>query len=182
MTAVVTLLAAAALTCSCQSGEVDKGSSSATSANAGQKTAAGAPNAATPPAPQAPAEPAGLPAPADVAAPPANAERTASGLASVVLQPGTGTDKPTPRDKVKVHYSGWTKDGKMFDSSVVQNTPAEFGVTQVIKGWTEGLQLMTVGEKRRFWIPAELAYANSSRPGAPQGLLVFDIELIRIGS
>lgn len=181
MTAVITLLAAAAWTCSCQSGEVDKGSSSATSTNAGDKTATKAPNAAPPSAPSPRAEPAGLPAPADVAAPPANAERTASGLASVVLQAGTGTDKPSLRDKVKVHYSGWTKDGKMFDSSVVQNTPAEFGVTQVIKGWTEGLQLMTVGEKRRFWIPADLAYGDPARrPGAPSGQLTFDVELLDI--
>jgi FKBP-type peptidyl-prolyl cis-trans isomerase len=131
--------------------------------------------------PSPPPEPAGLPAPADVAAPPAAAERTPSGLASVVLTPGTGTDKPTLEDQVKVHYSGWTKDGKMFDSSVTRNTPAEFGVTQVIKGWTEGLQLMVVGEKRRFWIPGELAYGDPpKRPGAPGGQLTFDVELLEI--
>jgi FKBP-type peptidyl-prolyl cis-trans isomerase len=183
MTALVTLVAAAAMTCSCQSGEVSKGSSSSTTTS--DKSAANAPtgaNPATPPSPSpAAAKPAGLPPPADVAAPPANAERTASGLASVVLQAGTGAEKPTLRDKVKVHYSGWTKDGKMFDSSVVQNTPAEFGVTQVIKGWTEGLQLMTVGEKRRFWIPADLAYGEPARrPGAPSGQLTFDVELLEI--
>jgi FKBP-type peptidyl-prolyl cis-trans isomerase len=116
-----------------------------------------------------------------VAAPPANAERTPTGLASVVLTPGTGTEKPTPRDQVKVHYSGWTKDGKMFDSSVARNQPTEFGVTQVIPGWTEGLQLMVVGEKRRFWIPANLAYGDTPRrQGAPSGQLTFDVELLGI--
>jgi FKBP-type peptidyl-prolyl cis-trans isomerase len=135
--------------------------------------------AVTPAAPAAPSKPQ-LPAPADVAAAPANAERSASGLASVVLQPGTGVDKPTLKDQVKVHYSGWTADGKMFDSSVVRNRPAEFGVTQVIKGWTEGLQMMVTGEKRRFWIPANLAYGDSPRPGAPSGQLTFDVELLEI--
>jgi len=118
----------------------------------------------------------GLPAPKDVAEPPASASRTASGLASVVLQTGKGADKPGPRDRVQVHYTGWTKDGKMFDSSVVRGEPAAFALNQVIKGWTEGLQLMTVGEKRRFWIPSELAYGN--RPGRPSGQLTFDVELL----
>jgi FKBP-type peptidyl-prolyl cis-trans isomerase len=127
-------------------------------------------------------KPGDLPAPADVAAPPANAEKTSSGLASVVLTPGSGDGtKPTQNDKVKVHYTGWTTDGKMFDSSQVRGTPATFGVTQVIKGWTEGLQLMTVGEKRRFWIPAGLAYGETpKRPGAPSGQLTFDVELLEI--
>lgn len=129
---------------------------------------------------QAPAaaepEPSGIPAPSDVAAPPASASRTASGLASVVLQAGKGGDKPGPRDRVQVHYTGWTSDGKMFDSSVVRGEPTAFGLNQVIAGWTEGLQLMTVGEKRRFWIPSELAYGN--RPGKPAGQLTFDVELL----
>jgi peptidylprolyl isomerase len=122
-----------------------------------------------------------LPPPKDVAAPPANAEKTSSGLASIVLEPGTGTEKPTTNDQVKVHYTGWTADGEMFDSSVTRGRPASFGVTRVIKGWTEGLQLMTVGEKRRFWIPADLAYGETpKRPGAPAGQLTFDVELIEI--
>jgi peptidylprolyl isomerase len=111
-----------------------------------------------------------------VATPPASASRTASGLASVVLQAGKAGEKPGPRDQVQVHYTGWTKDGKMFDSSVVRGEPASFGLHQVIAGWTEGLQLMTVGEKRRFWIPVELAYQN--RPGKPAGQLTFDVELL----
>jgi peptidylprolyl isomerase len=122
-----------------------------------------------------------LPAPADVAAAPADAEKTPSGLASKVLTKGTGTDHPGAEDKVKVHYTGWMTDGKMFDSSVVRGQPAEFPLDHVIKGWTEGVQLMVVGEKRRFWIPAELAYGNTPRrPGGPSGTLVFDVELLGI--
>jgi peptidylprolyl isomerase len=116
--------------------------------------------------------------PADVAAPPADAQKTADGLASKVLQKGTGKVHPKPTDYVKVHYSGWTTDGKMFDSSVTRNEPASFPLDKVIKGWTEGVPLMVVGEKRRFWIPKELAY--NDRPGKPAGMLVFDIELLDI--
>jgi peptidylprolyl isomerase len=121
-----------------------------------------------------------IPAPADVAAPPAEATATASGLASRVLQAGTGTAHPGPRSKVRVHYSGWTTDGKMFDSSVSRGEPISFGLNQVIPGWTEGVQLMVEGETRRLWIPEKLAYGG--RPGAPAGMLVFDVELIRIES
>jgi len=169
-------LATAVLAIGCESGEVNK----TTTKPAAQATAEVKP-AASPPKPPAPAPSRPeLPAPADVAAPPANAERTASGLASVVLQPGTGAEKPTAQDSVKVHYTGWTSDGKMFDSSVVRGEPAEFGLNRVIKGWTEGLQLMVVGEKRRLWIPANLAYGDSPRPGAPKGQLTFDVELLEV--
>lgn len=119
-----------------------------------------------------------IPAPEDVAAPPADAELTSSGLATKVLQAGTGTDHPGPTDLVEVHYTGWTTDGNMFDSSVVRGKPAGLPLNQVIPGWTEGLQLMVVGEKRRLWIPEDLAYAG--RPGRPAGMLVFDIELLKI--
>jgi peptidylprolyl isomerase len=128
------------------------------------------------------AAPTGLPAPPDVAAPPPDATRTASGLASTVITAGTGTEHPSMNDAVKVNYSGWTTDGKMFDSSVAplqpmrKPEPITLSLAHVIPGWTEGLQLMVVGEKRRFWIPEELAYKG--RPGAPQGMLVFDIELV----
>ena len=115
-------------------------------------------------------------APPDVAAPPADAEVTKSGLASKVLQPGTGEGHPKRTSTVTVHYSGWTTDGKMFDSSVERGQPASFRLDQVIRGWTEGLQLMVEGEKRRFWIPEKLAYGGQR--GAPQGMLVFDVELI----
>lgn len=119
-----------------------------------------------------------IPAPADVAAPPADAERTASGLASRVLTPGTGTRHPSGTSTVEVHYTGWTTDGEMFDSSVARGESIEFPLTGVIQGWTEGLQLMVEGEERRFWIPEELAYGG--QPGRPAGMLVFDVELIRI--
>ena len=119
--------------------------------------------------------------PTDVAAPPADAKKTASGLAYRVLKPGDDSKRPTSSDRVRVHYAGWSKDGKLFDSSYTRGTPATFGVTEVIKGWTEGLQLMSVGEKTRFWIPAELAYGEKpTREGVPAGMLVFDVELVSI--
>jgi FKBP-type peptidyl-prolyl cis-trans isomerase len=121
-----------------------------------------------------------IPAPADVAAPPADATTTSTGLASKVMKPGAGTNHPTARSRVRVHYSGWTTDGKMFDSSVTRNEPISFGLNQVIPGWTEGVQLMVEGETRRLWIPEKLAYAGA--PGAPKGMLVFDVELIKIES
>jgi FKBP-type peptidyl-prolyl cis-trans isomerase len=120
--------------------------------------------------------PAPVPAPADVAKPPADATKSATGLASKVLTPGKGATKPGPADIVTVHYSGWTTDGKMFDSSLSGPTPATFPLNRLIKGWGEGLQLMVAGEKRRFWIPQELAYGG--QPGRPAGMLVFDVELI----
>lgn len=130
------------------------------------------------PASAASAEPTSLPAPPDVAAVPADAERTPSGLASKVIKPGSGEQRPGPEDTVIVHYTGWTTDGRMFDSSVVRGQPARFPLNRVIKGWTEGVQLMRVGEQRRFWIPSELAYGDKpQRPGAPAGMLVFDVEL-----
>jgi peptidylprolyl isomerase len=125
-----------------------------------------------------------IPAPPDVAAPPADATRTASGLASKVLQVGMSNVRPGLRNRARVHYTGWTTDGKMFDSSVARGEPAELGLTEVIPGWTEGLQLMVVGEKRRFWIPGKLAYDNipdtPGMPPHPKGMLVFDIELIAV--
>lgn len=121
-----------------------------------------------------------IPAPPDVAAPPADAKKTASGLAYKVLQPGKGTKHPTATSSVTVHYTGWTTDGKMFDSSVARKEPATFPLNRVIPGWTEGVQLMVEGEKARFWIPGKLAYGDNPRPGAPKGMLVFDIELISI--
>jgi peptidylprolyl isomerase len=118
--------------------------------------------------------------PADVAAPPADAQKTKSGLSSKVLKPGTGTAHPKSSSTVTVHYTGWTPDGKMFDSSVLRGQPANFPLDNVIKGWTEGVQLMVTGESRRFWIPGKLAYDGSERADAPKGLLVFDIELVAI--
>ena len=79
-----------------------------------------------------------------------------------------------------VHYSGWTTDGKMFDSSVARGEPTSFPLNRVIAGWTEGLQLMEAGEKTRFWIPGKLAYGDKPRGGAPGGTLVFDVELLEV--
>jgi peptidylprolyl isomerase len=117
-----------------------------------------------------------IPAPEDVAAPPTDAQTTASGLASKVLSPGKGTTHPAKTDLVTVHYTGWTTDGKMFDSSLTRGKPATFPLDKVIAGWTEGVQLMVGGEKRRLWIPEELAYKG--KEGRPAGMLVFDVELI----
>jgi peptidylprolyl isomerase len=116
-----------------------------------------------------------IPAPPDVAAPPKDATKTASGLATKVLQPGTGTEHPAADEIVTVHYTGWTIDGKMFDSSVVRGEKATFPLNRVITGWTEGLQLMVLGEKRRLWIPEALAYKGQRDP---KGMLVFDVELL----
>lgn len=121
-----------------------------------------------------------IPAPPDVAAPPADALKTPSGLSSKVLRVGLGQARPGLRSRVLVHYTGWTTDGKMFDSSMRTGGPVELSVDQVIPGWTEGLQLMVPGEKRRFWIPGKLAYDNIDVPGAPKGMLVFDVELLEI--
>jgi FKBP-type peptidyl-prolyl cis-trans isomerase len=114
--------------------------------------------------------------PADVAAAPSDAETTESGLASKVITAGSGADHPGKYDTVEVNYTGWTTDGEMFDSSLKRGEPTSFPLNKVIPGWTEGLQLMVTGEKRRFWIPEELAYKG--RRGAPQGMLVFDVELL----
>src|ERR1700730_13312479 len=117
-----------------------------------------------------------IPAPADVAAPPADAKKTASGLASKMITAGTGKTHPLAANLVTVHYTGWTTDGKMFDSSVSRGKPSTFPLDKVIAGWTEGVQLMVAGETRRFWIPEALAYKGQQ--GRPKGTLVFDVELI----
>jgi len=118
-----------------------------------------------------------LPPPADVKAPPNTAKKTPSGLAYRVIKAGKGKRHPTATSSVTVHYTGWTTDGKMFDSSVTNGQPATFPLNGVIAGWTEGLQLMVEGEKMRFWIPENLAY-RGRRP--PFGMLVFDVELLKI--
>ncbi len=117
-------------------------------------------------------------APPDVKGPPDDAKRTATGLAYKVLRPGVGGRHPAAWQQVTVHYTGWTTDGKMFDSSVTKGQPATLSLEQVIKGWTEGVQLMVEGERTRFWIPQDLAYKGEA--GSPRGMLVFDIDLVRI--
>ncbi len=122
-----------------------------------------------------------LAAPVDVAAPPQDATTTASGLAYKALQSGSGDSHPGPTSNVEVHYTGWTTDGKMFDSSVSRGKTISFPLNGVIQGWTEGVQLMKVGDKFRFWIPAAMAYGDNPGGGRPGGLLVFDVELFKIG-
>ena len=106
---------------------------------------------------------------------------TESGLQYQVVTEGTG-EKPTAEDKVKVHYTGTLLDGTVFDSSVERGEPAEFGVGQVIKGWTEVLQLMPAGSKYIVWIPSELAYGERGAGGdiKPNSTLKFEIELLEI--
>ncbi|MEO6773589.1 MAG: FKBP-type peptidyl-prolyl cis-trans isomerase [Kofleriaceae bacterium] len=116
--------------------------------------------------------------PADVAKPPGDAHKTAKGTFYQVLKAGKGGPKPKVTDTVKVNYTGWTTDGRMFDSSVMRKEPAEFSLQGVVAGWTDGIPLMSVGDKYRFWIPEELAYKGVA--GRPQGMLVFDIELVAI--
>ena len=123
------------------------------------------------------AEAQNVPVPSDVAAPPSDAEKSSSGLASKVLTAGTGTTHPRASNSVTVNYTGWTTDGNMFDSSASRGRPSTFRVNGVIRGWIEGLQLMVVGEKRRLWIPQDLAYGGRR---APFGMLVFDVELLAI--
>lgn len=156
------MLASLASLAGCSSKKSDDKSAAPTAADAGAPAANGG----------------DIPAPPDVAAPPADAEKSASGLAWKVLAKGTGTAHPTQNDSVSVNYTGWTTDGKMFDSSLKRGQPASFGLGNVIKGWTEGVQLMVEGEKRRFWVPVDLAYQG--KPGRPAGMLVFDIELLSI--
>lgn len=115
-------------------------------------------------------------APAEVAQPPAEALLTSSGLRYLPLRHGPGKLHPSKRSLLTVHYTGWTTDGKMFDSSVLRGSPAEFRLDEVIKGWIEGLQLMVEGDKFRFWIPEKLAYHGEI--GKPGGILVFDVELL----
>ena len=111
-----------------------------------------------------------------------NVKVTASGLQYEVIQEGNGL-KPSATSKVKVHYHGTTPSGEVFDSSVRRGEPITFGLNQVIKGWTEGLQLMSVGSKYRLFIPQELAYGANPQPGSaikPYMPLVFEVELLGI--
>ncbi|MDX2173036.1 MAG: peptidylprolyl isomerase [Bacteroidota bacterium] len=106
---------------------------------------------------------------------------TASGLKYIVLKEGTGAI-PTATSNVKVHYTGTFIDGKVFDSSVQRGQPIDFGLNQVIKGWTEGVQLMKEGAKYKFYIPYNLAYGEQGYPGAipPKSDLIFEVELLKI--
>lgn len=108
---------------------------------------------------------------------------TASGLQYEVIEEGTGAS-PKPTDDVTVHYTGKLIDGTVFDSSVERGAPATFGVTQVIPGWVEALQLMKEGAKWRLFIPSQLAYGPNGAGGVigPNSTLIFDVELIKVNS
>jgi peptidylprolyl isomerase len=115
-------------------------------------------------------------APTDVAAPGPDAQVLRSGLAFKVLRPGRGQVHPNRASWVSVHYTGWTTDGKLFDTSITRGAAPSLRLKDTIEGWIEGLQLMTVGERRRFWVPQKLAYRGQA--GMPAGVLVFDVELV----
>ncbi|MFT5837968.1 MAG: peptidylprolyl isomerase [Flavobacteriales bacterium] len=106
---------------------------------------------------------------------------TTSGLQYQILQKGDGSEHPSASSTVKVHYHGLLLDGTVFDSSVVRDKPISFGLHQVIKGWTEGVQLMVVGDKFKFFIPSELAYGNRATGEiTPGSMLIFEVELLAI--
>ncbi len=110
-----------------------------------------------------------------------NVIATDSGLQYQVMRKGEGTEHPTATSKVKVHYHGTLLDGTVFDSSVDRGQPISFGLNQVIKGWTEGVQLMVVGEKTKFFIPSRLAYGNRAAGKiTPGSTLIFEVELLAI--
>jgi len=115
-------------------------------------------------------------APADVAAPGPEAQVLRSGVAFKILKPGTGQTHPTRASWVSVHYTGWTTDGKLFDTSIPKGASVSLQLKDTIEGWVEGLQLMVAGERRRFWIPEKRAYRGQA--GKPTGMLVFDVELV----
>ena len=127
--------------------------------------------AAQTPAPSAPEG-----APADLSAPPADAVQTDSGLTSRMVTPGTSDERPAPTDFVTVQYTGWSADGTVVDSTWRRGEPSMIALDQTLPGWGECVQMMTVGEIRRCWMPQELAY--DGRAGQPTGTMVFDIELI----
>jgi FKBP-type peptidyl-prolyl cis-trans isomerase len=124
-----------------------------------------------------PPSPSAIPAPADVATAPADAMETSSGLKSKVLQPGTGTEHPRDQDEVRVNYALWKTTGEMFDRSAQPFTTL---TNKMFPGWAEGVKLMVVGEKRRLWVPAKLAYGETPGDGLPAGDVTVDVELLEL--
>ncbi len=109
--------------------------------------------------------------------PPANALRTESGLRYLVLKHGASKTHPVPSSVIEIDYTGWDFQGRMFDSSLPRGKPARFPLSGLIRGWQEGVLLMSPGDTTRFWIPGNLAYDGSPGGDAPKGKLVFDITL-----
>ncbi len=106
---------------------------------------------------------------------------TASGLKISFLKRGESDDRPTASDKVRVHYTGWLTDGTLFDSSRTRGNPSEFFLNQVVPGWTEGLQLMAVGDRAKLTIPSALGYGSRAKGKIPaDSVLIFDVELLEI--
>lgn len=121
-------------------------------------------------------------APPDVAAAPPGSPCTDSGVCYRILREGPeDAPRPTAQSRIVVHYTGWTKDGARFDSSIARGQPVSFRLNQVIRGWTDALKEIREGSVVRLWIPAELAYGDSpTRPDAPAGQLTFDVHLIQV--
>jgi len=117
--------------------------------------------------------------PTDLRTPPRTAYRTPSGVLIQILKPGTGSSHPTMDSRVKVNYTGWTLDGKVFESTMMSEHPATFLLGTALPGWREALPHMVPGEKARLWIPAAMAYGDHpANPLLPMGLLVFDMEVL----
>lgn len=114
--------------------------------------------------------------PDNIRLPPATALRTASGLRYVILKRGASNTHPLANSEIEIDYTGWDFQGRMFDSSLPRGKPSQFQLTNLIKGWQEGVLLMSPGDTFRFWIPGNLAY-DGSGGDAPKGKLVFDITL-----
>jgi peptidylprolyl isomerase len=120
------------------------------------------------------------PTPSSLKSPPAIARRMPSGLAIEIVSKGKGKQHPTEQSEVKLHFSGWTADGRLIESSVMAHHPAVFSMAGVIAGWREALSQMVVGEKVRLWIPGDLAYGPKPLRGQPKGDLVYELELLEI--
>jgi peptidylprolyl isomerase len=121
------------------------------------------------------------PTPENLTQAPADAIRTSSGLAYVVLKPGTGTAHPSVTSKVTAHFTSWRSDGRIFETTVMTNHPALVSVASAPAGWREAITSMVAGEKARFWIPAALAFGEKpANRFNPPGDLVYEIELISV--
>jgi len=115
--------------------------------------------------------------PDNIRLPPSTALRTASGLRYVILKRGAGNTHPVADSVIEIDYTGWDFQGQMFDSSLPRGKPSQFSLTSLIKGWQEGVLLMSPGDTFRFWIPGNLAYDGNPGGDSPKGKLVFDITL-----
>jgi peptidylprolyl isomerase len=118
--------------------------------------------------------------PADLNAPPPDAKKTAGGVAVAILEKGHG-EAPSAERRMKLHFTGWTTDGRLIESTRLAGQPALYSLSEVIPGWREALQQMVVGDRARVWIPAALAYGDHPRRrGLPAGNLIYEFELLAI--